>query len=66
MSVNGKFKGFVEDDLLAEAARFGIGSASDVIEQVRVAIKNWRQFADEAGVPEEETVQIEKEHLQLT
>jgi serine/threonine-protein kinase HipA len=65
MSVNGKFKGFIEDDLLAEASRFGVGSARDVIVQVRAAIKNWKQFAQEAEVPEEETVKIAKDHLLL-
>ncbi|WP_176000179.1 type II toxin-antitoxin system HipA family toxin [Burkholderia vietnamiensis] len=66
MSVNGKFKDFVEDDLRAEAKRFGIGTAGDVIEQVRDAVKNWLQFAHEADVPEEETVKIQKLHLLLT
>ncbi|RQR65551.1 type II toxin-antitoxin system HipA family toxin [Burkholderia sp. Bp9125] len=66
MSVNGKFKDFVEADLHAEAERFAIGTAGEVIEQVRNAIKNWRQFAHEANVPEEETVNIQKQHMLLT
>ena len=66
MSVNGKFKGFVEDDLLAEASRFGIGSARDVIAGVRTAIANWQQFALEAEVPEAEMMKIAKDHLLLT
>lgn len=66
MSVNGKFKDFAVDDLLAEARRFGIGTASDVIEQVRASIKNWLQYAHEAGVPDEEAQRIQKQHLLLS
>jgi hypothetical protein len=65
MSVNGKFKDFVVDDLLEEANRFAVGTASDVIEQVRTAIKNWPQFAHEAGLPDDEMVRIQSKHLLL-
>lgn len=50
MSVNGKFKDFTAEDLLAVADRFAIGTAATVIEQVRSAIKAWRSYADSAGV----------------
>lgn len=48
MSVNGKFKDFIRDDLLAEADQFAIGTAQRVIDQVRVAILAWPSFASRA------------------
>ncbi|VVE85916.1 type II toxin-antitoxin system HipA family toxin [Pandoraea sputorum] len=66
MSVNGKFKDFTEADLLAEADRFGIGTASEVIKQARAAIKRWDEWASLAGVPTEEMTKIQKQHLLLT
>lgn len=53
MSVNGKFKEFTRDDLLAEADRFAIGTAPRVIDQVRAAILAWPSFATRAQVPSE-------------
>lgn len=50
MSVNGKFKNFVLGDLLAEADRFGIGSAKSIIQQVRHAVLNWPTIAKDVGV----------------
>ncbi|MDY0745671.1 type II toxin-antitoxin system HipA family toxin [Paucibacter sp. R3-3] len=52
MSVNGKSDGFEIGDLIAEAERFGIGTARDVIAQVSSAIAEWPSFAADAGVPE--------------
>jgi serine/threonine-protein kinase HipA len=65
MSVNGKFKGFVVDDLLAEAGRRGIGSAGRVIEEVRHALSQWRHYADAAGLPESTAASIETQLLLL-
>ena len=50
MSVNGKFKDFGRDDLLAEASRFGVGTAREVLGQVRDAVSRWPQFAAQAEV----------------
>ena len=65
MSVNGKFRNFTEDDLLAEADRFKIGTAPRVIRKVREAIRNWPEFARKAGVPAAETRNIGAQHLLL-
>jgi serine/threonine-protein kinase HipA len=65
MSVNGKFKDITYSDLLAVADRFGIGSAPQVIEQVRSGVKRWAEFAERAGVPEKETRDRERELLLL-
>lgn len=51
MSVNGKTTDFTAADLLAEAERFQIGSALEVIGQVRSALSKWPAFAAEAGLP---------------
>jgi serine/threonine-protein kinase HipA len=65
MSVNGKFKGFEVGDLLAEADRFKVGTANNVIEQVREAIRQWPQFAESADLPENEMVDRQKQLLRL-
>lgn len=65
MSVNGKFKDFEVADLLQEADRWAIGTAGGVIDQVRTAIQNWPQFAHEAGLPGDEMVKLQKQHLLL-
>lgn len=65
MSVNGKFKGFDIDDLHAEAARFGVGSARRVIEEVRAAVHEWPTFAQAAEVSETQSKAIEEQLLLL-
>ena len=65
MSVNRKFKNFEVQDLLAEADRFKIGTAKTVINQVRRAILNWPQWSESAGLPETESVAIQKQLLLL-
>jgi len=63
MSVNGKFKGFEVDDLMLEARRFGVGTAPRVIEEVRAAIQEWPQFAQQADVPEAQMAEIQAQLL---
>jgi serine/threonine-protein kinase HipA len=63
MSVNGKFKDFVLEDLLAEADRFGIGEARSVIAQVSAALKDWKKYASGAGVGADEVSRIAALHL---
>lgn len=63
MSVNGKFKDVEVADLLAEAGRFGIGTARRVIAEVRAAIERWRDFARQAELPEPETAAIDRQLL---
>jgi serine/threonine-protein kinase HipA len=50
MSVNGKFKDITRTDLLAEADRFGVRRANDLIADVRAAVENWVTYAKEAGL----------------
>ncbi len=54
MSVNGKFKNIGPADLLAVADRFGIGSASKVIKQVREVVGQWPHYSKKAGVSQKE------------
>jgi len=65
LSVNGKFKDITYLDLLAVAERFGIGTAPDVIAQVRVSVKRWSEFAEHAGVPDKEIRNRERQLLLL-
>jgi len=65
MSVNGKFKDFTEDDLLAHADRFAIGTAPRVINQVRQAILSWQSFATQAGVSISELERIQAQLLPM-
>ena len=62
MSVNGKFRDFTVEDLLAEADRFGVGEAKRVIKQVGNAIKAWPDFARTAGVSQKEIDHIASLH----
>jgi serine/threonine-protein kinase HipA len=48
MSVNGKFKDITHSDLLAEADRFGVRRATDLLADVRAALENWTSHAKEA------------------
>ena len=63
MSVNGKFKNIEITDMLAEAARFGVGTAKRVIDEVRAAILAWPQFAQQADLPEAQMVEIQAQLL---
>ncbi len=65
MSVNGKFSGITQDDLLAVANRFGIGTAQKVIQHVREAVAAWPDFAEQAGVSPVETKRILEHHSLL-
>ena len=65
MSVNGKFKDFTENDLLAEGDRFVIGTAPRVIGKVRTAILAWPSYGAEAGVTTREIERIREQLLPL-
>ncbi len=65
MSVNGKFKDFTEDDLLAEAERFAIGTAGRVIDEVRAAIQEWPACSQQAGVSATQAQAIQAQFLPL-
>lgn len=54
MTLVGKNTGFTRADVLATGARFGIKQdGAPIITQVREALGHWRDYATEAGVPED-------------
>jgi serine/threonine-protein kinase HipA len=59
MSINGKFKDIEVTDLLAEAERFGVGTAKRVIEEVSAAILRWPEFAQQADIPKVQAAEIQ-------
>jgi serine/threonine-protein kinase HipA len=50
MSVNGKFRDIGRDDIMAVADRHLVPRASAVVEEVREAVSQWPEYADEAGL----------------
>ncbi len=48
MSVNGRFQAITRDDLLADADRFSVRKARQILDKVRAALENWSAFALEA------------------
>jgi serine/threonine-protein kinase HipA len=62
MAVNGKFSGISRADLLAVADRFGIGTATKVLQQVGDAVAAWPDFAAQAGISSDATSRIRGHH----
>lgn len=58
LSVNGKFKDILHEDLFAVAERFHIGTAPDVVRKVSSAIAFWKEFASEAKLPSDDIERI--------
>ena len=65
LSINGKYKDFVLNDLLTVADRFGIGEARSIIKDIRGVLKEWPTFAKKAGVTKKEIEHITRLHLSL-
>jgi serine/threonine-protein kinase HipA len=61
MSVNGKFDDITRADLLAEADRFGVRRASDLLADVRAALGNWSSHAKEAGLGQNTSDKVAKD-----
>ncbi len=62
MSVNGKFAGISQDDLMVVADRFGVGTAKRVLTEVREAVAAWPDFAARAKVRRTEIARIREHH----
>jgi len=65
MAVNGNFSDISRNDLLAVADRFGIGTAPQVLKQVREAVSSWPDFAVKAGLGLSEMRRILEHHRVL-
>ena len=63
MSVNGKFDAITRQDLMTVASRFSIAGADAAIERVREAVSAWPDFANEAGLHQDEINRIGALHL---
>jgi serine/threonine-protein kinase HipA len=63
LSVNNKRRDIGRDDLLAVANQMNIKRAKEIIEQVREAISNWKDYAAGAGIPESQIKAIGAVHL---
>lgn len=50
MSVNGKFQGITREDLLEDGDRFGVRKPRVLLDDVRAALDNWSEFAQQAGL----------------
>ena len=64
MSLGGKRDAFEHDDLITFA---GVGSikkakARAILGEVSTAVSNWQLFAEQAGMPENDTARIERSH----
>lgn len=66
LSINGKRKNILENDLLKTAKEISLKKARGVIDEIATAIANWPAFAKEAGVPEKQTKAIQKVHLKYS
>ena len=58
MSVNGKRENLSEEDLLAVANEMNIKKAKSIIASVKDAASLWPEFADETGMPRNQTESI--------
>ena len=63
MSVNGKREGIDQSDLLNIAKQMNIKKPKDIIGQVIETVKNWKHFAQEAQMPENQVLALEKTFL---
>ena len=62
MTVNGKRDHFTKEDLLLVAASSDLKGAEQVIQEVLDAVKQWPEFAGQAGVDKQRIEQIAKHH----
>ncbi len=62
MSLNGKRDGFTHADLLTVGESIGIPRPGQIIGEVSTAVARWPDFAREAGVREETSAEISRNH----
>jgi serine/threonine-protein kinase HipA len=63
MSVNGKREGIDQSDLLNVAKQMNIKKPKDIIAQIKETVSNWKHFAQEAQMPENQVLALEKTFL---
>ena len=62
MTINGKRDEFTKEDLLSVAASSDLKGADNVIKDVLAAVKQWPDFATQAGINDKRIKRIEKLH----
>jgi len=65
MSINGKFDGITRADLLAEADRFGVPKAQELVADVRSALENWTAHAKAAGLSDSKADELQHDFFLL-
>ncbi len=63
MAVNGKREDITKEDLLSVAKQMNIKKGKEIIEKVKSVVANWRFYAEEAGLPENQITALGKTHL---
>ena len=62
MTINGKRDEFTKEDLLSVAASSDLKGADNVIKDVLAAVKQWPDFATQAGINDKQITRIAKLH----
>ena len=64
MSLGGKRDAFEHDDLITFAGVGGVkkAKARAILGKVSTAVSNWQRFAEQAGMPENDTARIKRSH----
>jgi len=65
VSINGKFDGITRADLLAEADRFGVPKAEELVADVRSALENWTEHAKAAGLSDSKADELQHDFFLL-
>jgi serine/threonine-protein kinase HipA len=65
MSVNGKFDDITRADLMAEAERFSVPRAEELVVDVRSALDNWTEHAKSAGLNPSKVDELGRDFLLL-
>jgi serine/threonine-protein kinase HipA len=63
MSVNGKRDEIGYDDLMIVGKQMNIKKAKEIIEQVQSVVSHWITYAHEAGIPENQALEIGSAHV---
>ncbi|MFT4228949.1 MAG: hypothetical protein QM602_01510, partial [Microbacterium sp.] len=59
MSVNGRFEGIGEADLLLLADQFEVPGARGIVGEVSEAVARWPEFAREAGISQPRRAEVQ-------
>jgi serine/threonine-protein kinase HipA len=62
MSLNGKRDEFTRDDLLQVGESISLARPADLHEEVREVVSRWPEFAAEAGIEQDVTTEIGRQH----